>query len=105
MIASLREHSAGTQRAEGYIGVGLMDRLDGGGGAIVTTVESGAPGSNGGVEEGDIVVAVDGVAVDGLAAFVAAVRDRQPGDQVTVVVLRGGDSHTLDVVLTHRPEG
>jgi S1-C subfamily serine protease len=105
VIASLREHSAGTQRAEGYIGVGLMDRLDGGGGAIVTTVESGAPGSNGGVEEGDIVIAVDGVAVEGQAAFIAAVRDRQPGDQVAVDVLRGGDSYTLEVVLTHRPDG
>ena len=51
------------------------------------------------------MIAVDGVAVDGSAAFIAAVRDRQPGDQVAVVVLRGGDSHTLDVVLTHRPEG
>jgi putative serine protease PepD len=105
VIASLREHSAGSQRAEGYIGVGLMDRLDGGGGAVVTTVESGAPGSNGGVEAGDIVIAVDGVAVEGQAAFIAAVRDRQPGDQVAVDVLRGGNSYTLEVVLTHRPEG
>ena len=105
VIASLREHSAGTQRAEGYIGVGLMDRIDGGEGAVVTTVESGAPGGNGGVEEGDIVIAVDGVAVDGQAALIAAVRDRQPGDQVAVGVLRGGDTYTLDVVLTHRPEG
>ncbi len=105
VIASLREHGTGTQRAEGYIGVGLTDRLDGGGGAIVTTVESGAPGGSGGVEEGDIVIAVDGVAVEGSAAFIAAVRDREPGDQVTVVVRRGGDSHTLDLVLAQRPEG
>jgi len=105
VIASLREHSAGTQRAEGYIGVGLMDRVDGGGGAVVTTVESGSPGGNGGVEEGDIVIAVDGVAVEGQAAFIAAVRDRQPGDQVAVVVQRGGASYTLDVVLADRPEG
>ena len=105
VIASLREHSVGTQRAEGYIGVGLMDRIDGGEGAVVTAVESGAPGGNGGVEEGDIVIAVDGVAVDGQAALIAAVRDRQPGDQVAVGVLRGGDTYTLDVVLTQRPEG
>jgi S1-C subfamily serine protease len=105
VIASLREHSAGTQRAEGYMGVGLADRVDGGRGAIVTSVESGAPGGDGGVEEGDIVIAVDGVAVEGSAGLVAAVRDRQPGDEVTVVVLRGGDSHTLAVVLSRRPEG
>jgi S1-C subfamily serine protease len=71
----------------------------------VTTVESGSPGGNGGVEAGDIVIAVDGVAVEGQAAFIAAVRDRQPGDQVAVVVQRGGASYTLDVVLADRPEG
>ena len=71
----------------------------------MTSVESGAPAGDGGVEEGDIVIAVDGSAVEGQAGLIAAVRDRQPGDQVAVVVLRGGDSHTLDVVLTTRPEG
>jgi putative serine protease PepD len=105
VIASLREHSAGTDRAEGYLGVALADRVDGGRGALVTNVESGAPGGDGGVETGDIVIAVDGVAVEGSAGLIAAVRDRQPGDQVTVVVLRGGDSYSLDLVLTGRPEG
>jgi S1-C subfamily serine protease len=51
------------------------------------------------------VIEVGGVAVEGAAGVIAAVKDRQPGDEVRVVVLRGGDSHTLDVVLTNRPEG
>jgi S1-C subfamily serine protease len=105
VIASLRDHSAGEQRVEGYIGIGLGDRLDGGRGAIVTSVESGAPGGDGGVEEGDIVIQVDGAAVEGPAGLISAVRDRQPGDQVEVVVLRGDAIHTFDVVLTTRPEG
>jgi S1-C subfamily serine protease len=85
--------------------MGLGDRLDGGRGAIVTSVESGAPAGDGGVEEGDIVIEVDGAAVEGPAGLISAVRDRQPGDQVALVVLRGGDTHMLDVVLTTRPEG
>ncbi len=105
VIASLREHSTGTRRVEGYIGLGLEDRVDGGGGALVTNVESGAPAGDGGVEKGDIVIEVDGTAVEGAAGAIAAVKDRQPGDEVVVVVLRGGDSHRLDVVLTTRPEG
>jgi S1-C subfamily serine protease len=104
VIASLREHSSGTLRVEGYIGLGLEDRVDGGGGALVTNVESGAPAGHGGVEEGDIVIEVDGTPVEGAAGAIAAVKDRQPGDQVVVVVLRGGDSHRLDVVLSTTPE-
>ena len=104
VIASLREHSSGTSRVEGYIGLGLEDRVDGGGGALVTNVESGAPAGHGGVEKGDIVIEVDGTAVEGAAGAIAAVKDRQPGDQVVVVVLRGGDTRRIDVVLSTRPE-
>jgi putative serine protease PepD len=104
VIESLREHRAGSRRVEGYIGIGLEDRVDGGRGAIVTIVESGAPAGTGGVEQGDIVIEVGGVAVEGAAGVIAAVKDRQPGDEVRVVVLRGGDSHTLDVVLTNHPD-
>jgi putative serine protease PepD len=104
VIASLREHSVGAQRAEGYIGVGLEDRVDGGQGAVVTSVESGAPAGDSGLEAGDIVIEVAGVAMEGAAGVIAAVKDSQPGDQVAVVVLRGGDSHTVDVVLATRPE-
>jgi putative serine protease PepD len=104
VIASLREHSSGVQRVEGYIGVGLEDRIDGGQGALVTQVESDAPAWLAGVEEGDIVISVDGTAVEGAARLIAAVKDRQPGDQVAVVVLRDGDVHTIDVVLATHPE-
>jgi putative serine protease PepD len=104
VIASLRDHSAGEQRVEGYIGMGLGDRLDGGRGAIVTSVESGAPAGDGGVEAGDIVIEVDGTAVEGPAGLISAVRDGQPGDEVALVVLRDGDTYNLEVVLTTRPE-
>jgi putative serine protease PepD len=104
VIASLREHSTGAQRVEGYIGVGLEDRIDGGQGALVTQVESDAPAGLAGVAEGDIVISVDGTAVEGAARLIAAVKDRQPGDQVAVVVLRDGDIYTIDVVLATRPE-
>jgi S1-C subfamily serine protease len=56
------------------------------------------------VEEGDIVIEVDGSAIEGQAGLISAIRDRQPGDQVALVVLRGGDIHTLEVVLSTRPE-
>ncbi|MGH9133169.1 MAG: S1C family serine protease [Ilumatobacteraceae bacterium] len=105
VIASLREHSTGNARVEGYMGLGLEDRIDGGGGAVVTIVESEAPAGIAGLEAGDIVIEVDGTAVEGAAGLIAAVRDRQPGDQLMLVVLRGGDSHTLDIVLATRPDG
>ena len=104
VIASLRQHSSGVQRVEGYIGIGLGDRLDGGRGAVVTSIEAGAPAGDGGVEVGDIVIEVDGSAIEGQAGVISAIRDRQPGDAVALVVRRGGDLHRLDVVLTTRPE-
>jgi putative serine protease PepD len=105
IIDALRDQASGTVREEGYLGVGLDDRRDGGQGAIITEVQEGTPAATGGILAGDIVIAVDDTTVDGGAGLVAAIRDRQPGDEVTVVLLREGERVTLTVTLTDRPEG
>jgi putative serine protease PepD len=105
VIDSLRQQADGTVREEGYLGVGLDERRDGGQGAVITEVEADSPASDAGLEVDDIVIAVDDVTVDGGAGLVAAIRDRSPGDEVDVVVLRGGERRTVTVVLTVRPTG
>jgi S1-C subfamily serine protease len=104
VIEALRDHADGTPRSEGYLGVELGDRRDGGQGAIVRTVVPGTPAARAGVEEGDLVVAADGVAIDGSIGLIAAIRDRQPGDSTTITVVRDGERVDLTVTLTDRPE-
>jgi S1-C subfamily serine protease len=104
VIEQLRDRAGGVERQEGYLGVALADRRDGGQGALVSEVEAGTPASEAGVKSGDIVVAVDSATVDGSAGLIAAVRDREPGDRVSVVILRDGQRRTIEVTLTDRPE-
>ena len=103
VLDALRASSAGNAREEGYLGVGLEDRVDGGQGAVVNEVQPDTPAADAGIEVGDIVLAVDGVAVDGTAGLIAAIRDRAPGDQLTIELLRDGEPLQFDVVLVVRP--
>jgi putative serine protease PepD len=91
-------------REEGYLGVGLDERRDGGQGTIITDVQDGTPAADAGLLVGDIVIAVDDTTVDGGPGLVAAIRDREPGDEVDITVLRDGERRTFTVVLTNRPE-
>jgi S1-C subfamily serine protease len=102
VIDALRQHSEGSVPEDGYLGVTLTDRNDGGQGAIVDSVESGTPAADAGVLPGDVVVEVDGSPINGMTGLVAAIRDRAPGDQVEIVVIRDGDPVTLSAVLTVR---
>lgn len=103
VVDALRQQATGTVRDEGYLGVALDDRRDGGQGAVITDVQPDTPAAFGGIVAGDIVIAVDDTVVDGGAGLVAAIRDRQPGDEVTVVVLREGEAESITVTLTNRP--
>ena len=52
---------------------------------------------------GDVIVEFDGQAVTSPTALQSAVDARQPGETVSVVVLRDGDRQTLEVTLAVRP--
>ena len=52
---------------------------------------------------GDVIVEFDGQAVTSPTALQSAVDARQPGETVSVVVLRDGDRRTLEVTLAVRP--
>ncbi len=104
VLEALRRQSDGEQREEGFLGVGLNERRDGGQGAIIETVDEGTPAAAAGMLAGDIVIAIDDNAIDGASGLIAAIRDREPGDEVEIVVLRDGERRTLTVVLTNRPQ-
>ncbi len=104
VIEQLRAQAEGELRAEGYLGVELDDRRDGGQGAVITSVQDATPASDAGVRAGDLVVAVDGTTIDGATGLIAAIRDLQPGDATTITIVRDGERLDLTVTLTDRPE-
>jgi S1-C subfamily serine protease len=104
VIEELRAQAEGELRAEGYLGVELDDRRDGGQGAVITSVQDATPAADAGVRAGDLVVAVDGTTIDGATGLIAAIRDLQPGDATTITIVRDGERMDLTVTLTDRPE-
>jgi putative serine protease PepD len=101
-IEMLRRAAGGTERAQGFLGVGLDPRTDGGRGAVVTQIEAGSPADLAGLEVGDVIVTADGLDVVGDAAVVAEVRDRAPGTELVLGVVRGGATLIVPVILGER---
>ncbi len=104
VVDQLRAAKSGTARSEGYLGVGVEDRRDGGRGAIVSQVQPGSPAAKLGLQEGDIVRKVNGEVIDGQAGLIAAIRDLSPGDSVQLEYARDGKTMTGTVVLAERPK-
>lgn len=104
VLEQLREQAAGSARAEGFLGVSLEARSDGGVGSIIATVQPGSPAETAGIEVGDIVIAVDGEPVNGQAGLVAAIRDRNPGDTISIDLVRDGERLSVTATLVARPK-
>jgi S1-C subfamily serine protease len=103
VIEELRAQANGQARTEGYLGVSVLDRQDGGLGAMIAEVSPGSPADLAGMKVDDIVIQADGSPVDGQPALVAAIRDKSPGDSIKIDVLRDGERITLTATLIERP--
>jgi serine protease Do len=68
-------------------------------GALVRSVEPGAPGDKGGIEPGDIITSFDGKAIEKPSDLPRLVGNTKPGTKSTVTVFRRGTSHDLSVVV------
>lgn len=49
---------------------------------------------------GDVITAIDGIAVSSLAGYYAALESKKPGEEVSVAVLRGRKTEVIEIVLT-----
>ena len=103
IMESLREQAGGDPREEGFLGVALDDRTDGGLGALIREVSPDSPAEAAGLADGDIVIAVDGATIEGVAGLIAAVRDLEPGDTTVITVRRNGVETDITAVLAARP--
>jgi putative serine protease PepD len=95
----------GEQIQIGYLGVAMGDATGGQDGAVVQEVTPDSPAARAGLQAGDVVVSIDGKAVQDRSELVAAIRGHKPGDKVTLVVVRGGNETTITATLTQRPAG
>jgi S1-C subfamily serine protease len=92
--------------------------LDLDGGAIVQSVVPDSPADEAGIEAGDaevvvdgeplraggdVIVAADDESIETMSDVIAAVDAKQPGDEVELTLLRGGDERTVTVELADRP--
>jgi S1-C subfamily serine protease len=71
---------------------------------VVSNVLPDTPAAEAGMEEGDVITAVDGAAILSNAELVAAITSRQPGDAITLTFRRGPDTLTRSIILTAHPD-
>jgi putative serine protease PepD len=74
-------------------------------GARLESVQRDTPATGVGLVKGDVIVAVNGNAITGSLSLTAWIRSYQPGDQVTLTVVQGGEANDVQVTLTVRDEG
>jgi putative serine protease PepD len=104
VAALLRAEAGGAVRAQGYLGVSLSDRQDGGAGAVVAEVQADSPADKAGLKVNDIVLEINGKAISGQGALIAVVRDSAPGDVIKIKVERDGAVKDLTATLVARPK-
>ena len=85
-------------------------------GVYITQIMPGSPAEQAGLSasgsdfllrptgEGDIIIAVDGVPVDGMASLIILLNEHLPGDGITLKVIRDGQETDVPVTLGEWPE-
>lgn len=71
-------------------------------GAVVTLIDHDAPAAQAGIRVNDVVVQINGQAVEGAEQFTRMLREIPPGHTVSVVISRDGNLQTLAVELADR---
>jgi S1-C subfamily serine protease len=99
-----------------YLGVSMVTVSEG---AAITEVRTGTPAEKAGLKAatdtrvidgqevpsgGDVVVELDGQEISTSAELQSGVDAKQPGDSVSITVIRDGDRRTFQVTLGTRPE-
>jgi serine protease Do len=109
VIDSLRK---GERPQRGYLGVGLQPVSDDiaaslglpkDRGEIVRTVQPGDPAAKAGIQQGDVIVAVDGKEVNPDQTVSYLVANTPVGTRVPIEVVRNGKHITIPVTVTQRP--
>jgi serine protease Do len=110
VIAQLEAHG---RVARGYLGVQIqsvtadiassLGRKDNKG-AIVASLVPGGPGARGGLQQGDVVLALNGKAIEDSRDLTRRVADLPAGANAAFTVYRGGQTKTINVKIGERKD-
>ena len=81
-----------------FFGISATPR-PGADGLRLSNVVPGTAAAQAGLREGDVIVRFAGAPVEGFEDFRAMVRERRPGDTISVLYLRDGEAHTTSATL------
>lgn len=73
-------------------------------GVLVSKVLPGTPAENAGVNVGDVILEVDGTSVAGTDELIRRLQQRNPGDEIAILVLRDKRKNTLMATLAEPGE-
>ena len=93
---------AGKSVKHAYVGVFLNGASTGG--AQITSVQSGSPAASAGLQQGDLVTAIDGKPISSTQQFIETVDTYSPGQTITVTLKRSGSTMTVKLTLGTRPQ-
>lgn len=69
------------------------------GGVLVIDVVEDSPAEEAGLEEGDIITAVETEPIENTSDLFSRIRSRKPGDRVTITYYRRGEEQTTEAIL------
>ena len=73
-------------------------------GALVSSVNDGSPAAKGGLQPGDVIVAVDGERIEKMRELPRRIARIAAGDDTQMTVIRGGKERTLNVTIGAMPK-
>ena len=87
----------------GAIWRGTPAQAAAGAGVLITTVSPNTPAAQAGVQTGDVLVAIDNVAIDNGQTLGGLIQNKQGGQSITLTIKRGGQTLMLHATLVERP--
>jgi serine protease Do len=88
----------------GWLGVALHDAVAPASGAVVAAVERNSPAVHAGLHTGDVVVGINGEAIDSSRALIRAVAAAPPGQSVRLRIRRQARELEIPVTVGLRPD-
>lgn len=100
VVEQLIQHGA---LVRGWLGVSVSDTENNTPGALITSLQTGGPADQAGLQQEDVVLTVDGETVDGAEGLTRIIASTPPGRHVVLGIERNDHIFHLSVTIGQRP--